>query len=490
MEPRFPRLSNADLLNLTVEDRDAPMNMAAVLVLDGGALRDADGRLRFDDIRAEIGRRVTRVPRLRQVLHRPGWLAGRPLWIDDPEFHIARHVDLIELAPPGDERSLLRVCETLVTLRLDRRYPLWRIWLVAGLPEGRIAVVFLLHHVMGDGFTAIQLVTSLLGSAEAGRQPDGPPSAIAPPRWRDLAIDMVRTRMASIRRGARALSPSRLPRSLRTASSAVRRSGRVVGRSWRAPVTSLNAPIGPRRRLALVRLDLAEAKRVAHRYGGTVNDLLLDLAAGGLRALLLTRAEPVQGIRLHATVAVSLRRPGAAEADNQTGGMVVRLPIGEPDPGRRLSVVSVETDRAKRGQQFTVGNGLLVGLAGLGLARWFSRHQRLTNLMTSNVTGPTGPIRVLGADVLDVIPIGNLAGNLAVAVLAVSYAGRLTITVQADADLVPDLPVVTEAMRREWEHLTVAAAPDGRRSTPGGDGHVRRPAPATSLTSALTTRGS
>ena len=229
---------------------------------------------------------------------------------------------------------------------------------------------------------------------------------------------------------------------------------RSVSHAWAAPRTSLNAPIGPHRRIAVVRLDLARAKDISHGYGGKVNDLVLNLIAGGLRALVVARGEPVEGLVLHTAVAVSLRSgPEADRAGNRAGTVVVRLPLDEPDAGARLRTITTETAVAKQGQLAANEQHLMVWLARSGLMRYVTRRQRLTNLIESNVTGPPELIRVLGVPVQELIPVGVIAGNLAIAFLAFSYAGRLTVTVWCDADRYPDLPVLVQAMNRDWTDL-------------------------------------
>jgi hypothetical protein len=154
---------------------------------------------------------------------------------------------------------------------------------------------------------------------------------------------------------------------------------------------------------------------------------------------------------LHAAVAVSLRTADQADqAGNRSGIIVVRLPLGELDPGVRLAAISAETRSAKAGQFAANEQRLMVWLARSGLMRYLTRRQHLTNLVESDVTGPPVPVQMLGAAVLELIPAGVLAGNLAITFLAFSYAGRLTVTVWCDADRYPDLPVLVEAMRREW----------------------------------------
>lgn len=446
------RLSALDMLNLAVETRDAPMSIGAVLILDGRTLRGADGRLALTAIRAAIDRRLAGAPPLRGIIRRAGPLAGRPVWVDDPSFRIDRHVLPAEVPPPGDEAALLRLAAGLMSGVLDRSYPLWRMWLVTGLASGRVAVVVKLHHVLADGLAAIHLIMSILDTPVT----DGPATArpwtpSPPPRWRELVADTARARLAAVRR----LRPRS---SLRRLVTTLQGHRRILATVRRAAPTSLNAPVGPRRRLAVLRIDLARAKRVSRQHGGKVNDVVLSLAAAGLRSLLHSRAEPVDELWLHASVAMSLRVPGqdAEGGGNRTGGYVVRLPCGEPDPGLRLSMIAAESTRAKRGQLPTAGNALLVWLARLGLARFFSRRQHMIHFVESNVAGPATPTRILGAPLLDVVPIGNLAGNIGVSFLALSYAGRLVITVHGDADRFPDLPVLLAGMRREWAVLRAA----------------------------------
>ena len=417
------RLTAADQMNLAVETPETPMHVGALAVLDGRLLCDASGRLRLAEIRAGVEARLTNVPQLRRVVYTPGPLAGRPLWVDDPHFRIDPHVEQVVLSPPGDEAALLRLTERLLAAPLDRARPLWRMWFVTGLPDGRVAMLVALHHAIADGLAAVQLLTSLLDQpARAAR-----PAAVPP--WRD--------RHRGPRRGG-----------------TIRAGWQVFTEARGAPRTSLNTPVGGRRRLAVLRLDMADAKRVAHASGGKLNDVVLSLMAGGLGSLLRSRGEPVDGVRLHTGVAVSLRPAGErVEAGNRSGAIMVRLPIGEPDPAVRLRAVCAETARAKEHQVAAYGQAAVVWLARLGLLRAFGRRQHMTNVVESNVTGPAAPIRVLGARVLDLVPIGTLVGNLAVSFLALSYADRLTIAVRADADLFPDLPVLLAAMRRDWDAL-------------------------------------
>ncbi|MEV6966024.1 wax ester/triacylglycerol synthase domain-containing protein [Hamadaea sp. NPDC051192] len=422
---RIERLTPTDLINLYVESPSSPARVGALALLDRP--------VELGTLRRRIVDRVAGAPRLRQVVYRPGWLGGRPIWVDSPKFDVGRHVRSAVL-PAGVRLTDFAV--RLANRPFARDLPPWRIWLVTGLPDGSAALVFAMHHVVADGLTTIRMFAALADDAPAvpaGRTLPRPP-------WVELVRDNVARRLAGLR-------------TLRRPSATTLR--QMAGLR-NAPRTSLNGPVGAHRRLDAVTLDLDRAKETAHRHGAKVNDVVLTLAAGGLRALLRSRSEPTDGVELHATVAVSVREAGASDGGNRTGGFAVRVPL-TADVHRRLEAIARETAVAKGGQAPTAGNALLIGLSRLGVLRWFSRRQRMINFMESDVIGPAAPVRLLGATVLEVVPIGTVVGNMTIGFLAVSYAGRLVVAVQADADRHPDLPVLLAAMCHEADQLAIHA---------------------------------
>ena len=436
------RLSAADKINLAVEAPDTPMHVAAILTFDGASFCEADGSLRLDDIRARILGRLARVPAMRRRLAGRGRSTARARWVDDVDFRIDRHVRTASAAAPGDEAALRSLAEDLLAPRLDRSHPLWRLWFVTGLTDGRIGVVIAIHHAMADGSGAIRLLSDLFGADEGQLTSDAAPPA-------DHVGSSSRRDRRSVRGAAGRGSIGWFHRA--RAATSLHMAWRAIAHATGAPRTSLTGPIGPRRRLAVVRLDLATAIATARANGATVNDVILDVVAGGLRALLASRSEPVEGVQLH--VAVPVATAASTVAGNNTGMMVVRLPLGDGDPRPRLAAIHAETAAAKRGQPAAVGTRFLVWLARSGLMRQVTRHQHLTNTVVSDVIGPRSPIAFLGTPIIDLIPVGPLAGNLASAFLAFSYAGALTVTVHVDADRFGDLDILTDAMSYDWRRL-------------------------------------
>ncbi|GAA3421204.1 wax ester/triacylglycerol synthase family O-acyltransferase [Streptosporangium vulgare] len=467
---RYSRLSVTDRMMLRVERPSAPQHVAGLCVVEAAPLLDAAGELDLDAIRDRLERRLVRVPELRRMLRPTPPLCGPPLWVDDPGFSIEHHVHTVRVPSPGDEAAVLETAERLLRDPLDRSRPLWDLRLLTGLENGRVGLLARVHHALVDGLAAIALITAFL-DIEAGAA-DPPATAWRPapaPSDRTLLLDNAHGRLSAL--GSALAHPVRTARAL---ASVAGFAARLLPGVDAAPRTSLNAPIGSGRRLRVVRLDLETAAKVARAHGAKVNDLLLAVVMGGVRELLLGRGESVAGLDLVIAIPASIRQADEArELGNAVGALYCRIPAGEPDAARRLDLVSAVTRDAKATQHLSQeGSTLMYGLLGWAAALGLSLedHQRSINFQVANVPGPEVPLYLLGAPIEDVIPITELAGNLTVTVAALSYRGRLTLTVTADRRSCADVDVLTDGMRRAWTELAGDAA-SLESSTPG----TRRP---------------
>ncbi|HYV01240.1 MAG TPA: wax ester/triacylglycerol synthase family O-acyltransferase [Actinomycetota bacterium] len=436
------RLTAQDLSMVWPEDFGWPQDIGALAVLDGSGLIDANGRFPIEVVREHIERRLHLLPRFRQLLYVPGRGLGWPLWVDAPSFDIAEHVGVFPLRPPADEWQLLLACEELRRRRLDRSRPLWHLWFLPGLPGGRIGVFMKLHHAVADGVAGVAAFGAFLDFAPDAPQPIAPPWSPAPiPSTRDLFDDNVRRRLQELHGVV-----SKLAHPIDVVGQA-RRAWPAFQEAFaegRAPRTSLNRPIGSRRRLAIIRSSLDLVKEIGLSHGGKVNDVLLAAVAGGLRDLLRSRGENIEGVTLRAFVPVSLHgdQPGQAQG-NLDGGMVVPLPIGEPDHIQRLQLIAAETAERKKKSRPPGGTLFRNGL----IQRAFLRHavrQRFMNAYVANVPGPPVLLHLAGAPLLEVFPMVPIMGNMTLGVGALSYAGQLNITAVADYETCPDVGVFVE----------------------------------------------
>jgi diacylglycerol O-acyltransferase len=441
------RVSGQDLWSLIPDEFGWPQDIGAVGMLagDGVAVEDLLAR-----VRDQVQGRLHLVPRLRQLIRYPPLGLGLPVWVDARIFHIEDHVRTSAVGPGGDEADLLRAIEELHTRPLDRSRPLWQLWLLPGLSDGRVGMYFRLHHSIADGVAGVATMGALLDLAPE------PPSSVPPP-WTPEPLPTIAELHADVKHRReraidRTLSAIAHPAPSWRAARALWPQLREVFMEERAPRTSLNRPIGHHRRLALVRGRLDLAKQAAHAHGGKVNDVVLAAVTGGLRDLLVSRGENVQGLQLRAGIAVSLHRGGRDEPANFDGAMAVPLPVGEPDPVRRLRMIAFDTaERKKRPRPH------LAGLFGSPLiARPMVRRvdrQRLINIYVANVPGPPVPVYLAGRPLLEVFPLIPIMGNCTVGVGVLSYAGQLNFTVVADTDTAPDVAVLAEGVRNALEAM-------------------------------------
>ncbi len=448
---RFARLTPFDRMYLRDETAAWPCHFGGLAVLEGKALLDPTGKLRLAEIRGRLNRRLARVPDLRQRVYVPGRLRGGPLWVDDHQFAIEHHVYEAAVEPPGGDAELLATAARLYEGLLDRRRPLWELWFLTGLSDGRVGVLLKLHHAVADGSAAVMIMESLF---DLEPHPPEPASALralepTPGSW-SLLADNLSGKIRNARRGAAMLAhPRRLVSGARVFAVVV---GRSLGRKG-APRTSLNQVVRAGRRIRFLRLDLAAVKEAAHAHGGKVNDVALDLWTGGLRSLLTSRGERVARVELTTGQAVSLRSAGDGTIDNQAGTVVLRLPVWEADVERRLDLIVGRTRKAKARQRPAAIKGAMVAMTATPIGRYFNLHQRAANVIVTNVVGPPVPMYVMGARILDILPIIQLIGNIGLTLCAFSYDGRIYLVVTADARGFPDLDVLIAGMEREWQAL-------------------------------------
>lgn len=432
------RISATDAMQL-VPLGPVPGHVGAVLLLGAGA----DPVEVADAVAARLGT----VPRLRQRLVDVPFGCGRPIWVDDPSFDAAAHVERVHLGGSGDEDALLVAAVAAVTRPLSRSRPLWRAVIVSGLADGRTAVVVVMHHVLADGIGGLAILAELADGPAADPAAAAPAAAHALPRRRDLVLDALAGHAAGLRS---------LPRLL--AGLWAGRAELGGARSRPAPRCSLNAPTGPRRRVVAVECALDPLKDAARSLGGTVNDAFLAVVGGAAGALLAQRGESVPALVVSVSVA-GRATTTAGDLGNRVGVMPVRVPTAGPVAGR-LAAIAALTRTLKlrtRGASAAIVVPLFRALGRLGLGRWFVDRQRLVSVFLTSLRGPVERLTVAGRPVARIFPVTGTAGNVAVAFAAMSYAGRVTLTATLDPDRVPDADRLVAALADEIRALLGAA---------------------------------
>jgi WS/DGAT/MGAT family acyltransferase len=462
--PAYERLSALDASFLDLEGRSTHMHVAAVLILDGGPLRDRKDRLDIESLRRLVEARLHSFPRYRQRL---AWipLENHPVWVDDPDFNLQYHVRHTALPAPGGERLFKRLVGRLMSQSLDRGKPLWELWVVEGLEGGRIGVIVKVHHCMIDGLSGVDLLTALLRPTPDARIEDLPgwwPQR-APSGAELLAGEFVRRASEPFQLARSALRglrrPERFVESIREGAGAL---GEVFSAGLRqAPETPLNPPsIGPHRRFDWIRFDLDEVKEVKREHGGTLNDVVLATVAGALGRFLRGRGARVPDERqFRAMVPVSLRREHErGKLGNRVGQVIADLPVGERDPLARLRAVRETTQRLKASKAVHgselfeeisdwTDTSLLTGVVRLAAA------VRTYNLVITNVPGPQLPLYLLEAPLLEIYPVVPLFDGQALGIALFSYHDGLFWGFNTDWDHLHDLHDFVDALALEFSEL-------------------------------------
>jgi WS/DGAT/MGAT family acyltransferase len=446
------RLSAGDELMLRASAA-WPQHIVALGILDGAELYDDDGSFRIEAIRAMVGAGLGRAPRLCQVLVEPRRGLGPPFWADVPAVDLRHHVRERPIGGSGSDLDLLSAVEDLRRLPLDASRPLWAIWLLTGLPGRRVGLFVCLHHAIADGLAAMALLGVFLEGAD-GAPPvpmvdaaGAPPPRPLPSSLTLLVDNIVRVARGVMSGGVRLLRPRRLLRDVRSAGPALRE----LLAERPATETRLNRFVGPDRSLALVRTTVDEVGRIARDHGASPNDVLLALTAGGIRASLAARGEPVDGVTIRVYVPVSLRRGRSRregrDRGNRVAQMAVPVRLSEADPRRRLRRIARETARRKRRPRPSLGTWFRGGLETRLLLRAVSGQR--VNTTTAYLRGPKKPLAFASAPLLELYPILPLIGNVTLGVGVVTYAGTFGIAAAGDRATYPDLDAFAEGVRAD-----------------------------------------
>ena len=463
-------LSAVDASFLHQEGENTHMHIGGVAILEGPAPP-------YRDLVDHIRGRLHLVPRYRQKLAAPPLGLGRWRWIDDPTFNLEYHVRHTALPSPGDDEKLRALAARIFSQRLDRTKPLWELWMVDDFAGDRWALISKSHHSLVDGVSGVDLMTMLFDVSPEPRDAGGD-------RWEPRPEPSTAQLTASaINSGIRRLTE--LP--LRAAAGAVRGPGEVLERTretvealgevaWAGlnppPDTPLNVKVGPHRRLAVVEAELADLKTIKDAFGGTVNDVVLAVVAGGLRRWLHARGLRTEGLELRACVPVSVRTDDERGAfGNKLVQILCPLPVYVPDPIDRLRHVAEQMRHVKDSKQ-ALGAEVIAGAQDfapptiLAQASRMNFSTRFYNMLVTNVTGPQMPLYVIGRRLERVFPVPFLAGDRALAVAVMSYDGGMNFGLLADFDALADVDELTAGIEASLAELRdlAGAGPLGRRT--------------------------
>ncbi|MGR6963408.1 WS/DGAT/MGAT family O-acyltransferase [Geodermatophilus sp. URMC 61] len=446
------------------ESEDTPLHVGSVAVFEGPAPSYGDV------VRLLLGK-LPLVPRYRQRVRRVPLDLGRPLWVDDPHFQILYHVRHTAVPSPGGEEQLRNLAGRVLGQRLDLAKPLWELWLVEGLENGRWALISKVHHCMVDGIAGtdlMQLMFDLTPDATHGEPQDWTPQRS--PSSLEVVAGAVQDAVTHPLRELTRLSGTDGVRGAGRNAVKMGRSlaGSVpsVARQLATPTArSLNGPIGPHRRWAWTDAEFDELKGVRTALGGTVNDVVLAAITRGFRDLLERRGSLRQGLVVRSMVPISVRQADQrGQLDNQISAVFVDLPVGEPDPVARLTSVRRQMDEHKKVMQavdarsiIAMGDFVAPTLLSMGVRAALAAGQMWCQAVTTNVPGPRVPLYVLGRRMCSAHAYVPIAGGTRVSIGIFSYLNTMTFGINADFDAFPDVDVLSGGIRRGIDELVAAA---------------------------------
>lgn len=478
------RLRPRDVAVLAEESASTPMHNATVEIFDPG-----DSGFDYARLVRLVEDRISFVPRYRQRIQTvPGRLAN-PVWVDDDRFEIGYHVRRSALPRPGSVDQLRDLASRIISRPLDRNRPLWELYLVEGLADGRVAMLSKSHHVLVDGVQTVDIGQVLLDANPELRElghdewhPRGRPSPFS------LMAGAMRDSVTEIETVTDTVAAT-TGAVLRGVADGARTTGRVLdaltNRSPRAE-SPIIGPLSQQRRLVMVRTDLADHRKVREVHGGSVNDVVLATITGALRAWLMTRGESMRGIRqIRALAPVSVidDELEPTSLGSQIAAHFVDLPVGEPSPVVRLHQVSYsflahqETGRG-------IPAARLAGMSGFAPATFHALGARVAGverrrgyqLCVTNVPGPQTSLYAAGARMVASYPVPPLFEGHPLAIGVTSYDGSVFYGLNADRDLLPDAellgPCLVEALDELVDSTSAARnrAPRGRRKRKAPEG--------------------
>jgi diacylglycerol O-acyltransferase len=463
----YERLSAQDSSYLKFEDSGSCIHVTATAVFDTGPLAEPGCGLPMDRIRSLIESRLHLLPHYRQRLsYTP--VQRHPIWIDDVDFDLTRHVRHAALPQPGNASQLKEFTARIASQSLDRALPLWELWFVEGVSENRFALVAKIHHCMVDGVSGVGALAMLLSP-----KPDAHivPAQSWKPRRPPANVEFITDGMLN---GA-ALTTSALesltagvqdPRSLLgNVADGATLAWDTLQAAFTPPAdTPLNRPTGTGRSVEWCALDLNSVRELRKRLDGSVNDVVLTIVSGAVRRLMKRRRVKLGGQDFRVVIPVDMRSgPVDLRVSNRVSAWFVSLPVSEASALHRFRRINDQTRRLKE-------TGVARGIDGfLRFADW-AGSTRLTfwgsslaslvrpyNLIVTNVHGPEVPLYLLGAPMREFHPQLPLFENQGLAVAVLSYLDQISFGLTGDAELAPELPAFAGDLHESLRELQEAA---------------------------------
>ncbi|MEV0765508.1 wax ester/triacylglycerol synthase family O-acyltransferase [Nocardia sp. NPDC050435] len=458
------RLTPQDASFFRLESSSNPIHIGSLAIVQR---TDRQPGIDYDRLVDLVESRLALVPRYRRKVREIPFALGRPVWVEDSAFDVTYHIRRSALPHPGSDEQLHDLVARLASRPLDQTRPLWEMYLIEGLTDGRSAIFTKTHSALVDGDSALEIGHVILDAGVAPRDlADDAWVAPREPRDTELLIGAL-ARLAAQPREALEVARDASADAFAMVAAAGKALDSVVSAvraaTAGAPDSPLNTKTSRHRRFDVVRTDLEDYRTIRKRFDCSINDAILAVVTGALRNWLLSRgAALTESTTVRAVVPMSVYLDGGDELKpvSEVSSFLIDLPVGEPNPVMRLSHIAHATDangKHRRG----VRARTLVHMAGFAPASLHAMSVRAAstfaehtfNLVITNAPGPQTPMFIGGARMLEMYPVSPLLRNQASSIGITSYDGRVYYGLNADREAMADIGVLAAAVHESMEEM-------------------------------------
>ncbi len=469
-KPLSHRLSGEDAAFLYFEKPSAPLHV--------GSLGIYEGTLDLDQVIRHLDKRIQLVPRYRQRVEFVPLNLGHPVWLDDPQFDLRRHLRRVRPRGPVTDARLAQIAAEIFAPAMPRDRPLWDATIIEGLTGNRCALLARAHHCMVDGIAGVELLEAALDFTPVPRRVrlDNARRAARPrPTATELVSEALWERLAAQLRGLSDLEMTLVEprRRASTLATIARGFGEAIPYFTRpAPAFPFNTRVQPRRAIAWTAMPFSEVRAIRKAFGATINDVVLAIVCGGLSRYVGGRNN-LPGLEIRMLIPVNVRtHDDEGTLGNRVSFMLTELPLDVRDPVLRLQAVRERIGRLKRAQQPEAVD-LLAGLLGRLPPSLLSpavgavplTPNTLSNVLCTNVPGPMVPLYCVGHRMLEHYVLAPVAWDMGMSIGVMSYDQRLFYCVITNAQALPDPGRFVRYLERSFRELRRAAGLSAAEAT-------------------------
>jgi diacylglycerol O-acyltransferase len=456
------QLTSVDASFLYFEKKEAPMHIGSVSVFEG--------EIPFDAFVNNLVSKLHLLPRYQQKVVPDPFMLGHPTWEFDPDFDITKHVFKVQIDSPGSEQELIELAGRIFTPMMDRKKPLWDIFLVYGLKGKRSAMIARVHHAMVDGVSGVDLLKVVL---DISPNPEPVKSEFIPrPPQPDATRRLFDSLLGSLQEGMNRwmefqnglLNLTQALTQEQTREAAQEMAGILPGLAAPPAMLPFNKACSGERKLVWSEFSFAEARAIRAAAGGTVNDVVLTVLSGAVSRYVEAHGQKIEGRAVRVMVPVSMRQEDKRGAlGNLVSMLPVEIPLDMKDPLERFRFVNQKTV-AMKSARVAEGISTMTALMGILPAPVQALVGAIAttpipafNMVSTNVPGPQVPLYASGKRMVAYYPHVPVGYAVGVGCAIMSYDQKLYFGLTSDVRAMPDVERLKQFLDESFLELRTAA---------------------------------